>query len=191
MPEATIRSLISLHHAAASFMHSPEEARIGFENAFKNTPEPTFATYERWRDGVLAAAEAGEQLVPRDNPLELSSLMDDLETKYPMQKYWQTWKEHDTLFESRDSSDNMSERERQVKEALFGTWERGGLGMGGSKPGLEGVLEYLGAKGTSVAVTAKEWEERFAEDEVEAPKKKSKSKKNKQATQGGVQTQES
>lgn len=54
----------------------------------------------------------------------------------------------------------FSERELAVREALFGTWERGGVGMKKPEPGLNGVKEYLAAKGVSVKDYAKEWEKR-------------------------------
>lgn len=67
----------------------------------------------------------------------------------------------------------LTEREKRVREVLFGTWERGGMGMEGSKPGLEGVQEWLKAKGVSVEEYAREWEGRdnvegeWAGDQVE------------------------
>jgi hypothetical protein len=53
---------------------------------------------------------------------------------------------------------DMSERDKQVREALFGTFERG---VGESvRPALEGVEEVLRKEGKSVEQVAKEWEER-------------------------------
>jgi hypothetical protein len=55
----------------------------------------------------------------------------------------------------------MSERDKQVREALFGTFERG---PGESiKPALEGVEEWLEKEGRSVGDVAKEWEGRHEE----------------------------
>lgn len=54
----------------------------------------------------------------------------------------------------------VSERELAVKEALFGTWERGGIGMRRTEPNYDGVQEYLAAKGTTIGESAREWEQR-------------------------------
>ena len=55
----------------------------------------------------------------------------------------------------------VSERDKQVREALFGTFERGpGEGI---KPALEGVEEWLEKEGRSVEDVAKEWEARHEE----------------------------
>ena len=164
--ESVLRDLISLHHASASFMHSPEEARIGFENAFARTPEPKFEHYESWARGVIGS-QGDNQLVNND-PTSFDPVTYD--SGNPGEVYWQTFKKNDDLFSSSNNSTTLlTAREREVKEALFGTWERGGLGMEGSKPGLDGVMEYLKAKGETVASTAAEWESRNKIVSVSAP----------------------
>jgi hypothetical protein len=55
----------------------------------------------------------------------------------------------------------MSERDKLVREALFGTFERGP--REDVRPALEGVEEWLGKEGRSVEDVAKEWEERHSE----------------------------
>lgn len=52
----------------------------------------------------------------------------------------------------------LTEREVRVKEALFGTWERGQDAV--PRPGLEGVIEIVQASGGSVSEAAKEWNAR-------------------------------
>lgn len=51
----------------------------------------------------------------------------------------------------------LTDRELQLKEALFGTWERGGQGMKAVMPGYDGVMEYLAAKKSSVTQAARGW----------------------------------
>ena len=55
----------------------------------------------------------------------------------------------------------MSERDKLVREALFGTFERGP--REDVRPALEGVEEWLEKEGRSVEDAAKEWEERHNE----------------------------
>lgn len=51
-----------------------------------------------------------------------------------------------------------TEREKQVREALFGTYERGpGEGV---RPGLEGIEEWLEKEGSSPEQVAKDWRDR-------------------------------
>jgi hypothetical protein len=68
-------------------------------------------------------------------------------------KYDRKWSESRGLSAGQD----LSERELLVKEALFGTWERGGKGMKDIAPSLEGIYEYIEAKGTTVEELAAEW----------------------------------
>lgn len=55
----------------------------------------------------------------------------------------------------------ISERDKLVREALFGTFERGP--REDVRPALEGVEEWLQKEGKSVEDVAKEWEERHSE----------------------------
>jgi hypothetical protein len=55
----------------------------------------------------------------------------------------------------------MSERDKLVREALFGTFERGP--REDVRPALEGVEEWLKKEGRTVEDVAKEWEERHSE----------------------------
>ena len=59
----------------------------------------------------------------------------------------------------------LTEREIRVKEALYGTWERNGARSGRDTVdvGLEGVEEYIQARGTTVEEEAKQWADRHAE----------------------------
>lgn len=55
----------------------------------------------------------------------------------------------------------VSERDKLVREALFGTFERGP--REDIRPALEGVEEWLEKEGRSVEDVAKEWEERHSD----------------------------
>lgn len=55
-------------------------------------------------------------------------------------------------------NEHLSERERAVLEALYGTFDRLGS-YENVEPGLDGVREYVEAKGTSIDQYAKEWQE--------------------------------
>lgn len=153
-----LRTVVSLHHAAASFMPDPSAAGQGFDTAFKDmSQEPRFIRYFTWLRSVLETKSTGKALIPAKNPLA------DMETeKFAAEKYWSVWEKHDPAndldLRSTSRTGTLTEREREVREVLLGTWERGGLGMMASRPGLDGVLEYLHAKGITVKDFAREWE---------------------------------
>jgi len=87
----------------------------------------------------------------------------------PVMRYSKVFEKSDSRWsESRDSglTSDLSERELQVKEALFGIWDRGGKGMRDVEPGLEGVLEYLEAKGVSAEDFAREWSGKGEEQDI-------------------------
>lgn len=59
-------------------------------------------------------------------------------------------------------NEHMSERERAVLETLYGTFDRMGT-YDAVEPGLDGVREYVEAKGTTIEQYAREWQEQAAE----------------------------
>ncbi len=168
---SVLRNLVDLHHTSASFLHSPDDISTGFENAFRHTySDPSFIPYRQYRDDVLSGtAERGaggvKNLVEWANTNSVGRELDKRERLRSAPTYWRTFKKHEDLWSERARDEvseggMLSERELAVKEALFGTWERGGIGMKSPEPGLEGVKEYLEAKGVSVEEYAKEWEKR-------------------------------
>ncbi|WVQ77663.1 hypothetical protein IAR50_007351 [Cryptococcus sp. DSM 104548] len=165
---STLRDLVSLHHSSASFLHSPTELPAGFENAFRHTKPPVFDTYDSFRRSVHATQALHppggmENLVKKGDSLESSAAGVYVAT----QKAFKELPSEKGLVSETDgvkSSDRrLSERQMRVKEAIYGTWERGGLGMNKAEPGLDGVLEYIEAKGKTVGEYAQEWEKRDAE----------------------------
>jgi len=152
---SVLRNLVDLHHTSASFLHSPDDI---------------FIPYRQYRDDVLSGtAERGaggvKNLVEWANTNSVGRELDKRERLRSAPTYWRTFKKHEDLWSERARDEvseggMLSERELAVKEALFGTWERGGIGMKSPEPGLEGVKEYLEAKGVSVEEYAKEWEKR-------------------------------
>jgi len=147
-------------------MHDADSARIGFENAFKCT-DPKFMKYNDWKNTVLRNQNEAHEMVSGMDAFDEGS---DLDGAQPAQKYWTLFKEYDSYAERQSRTrENMTEREQQVKEALFGTYERGGIGMSGSKPGLPGILEYLKAKNVTVEDFAREWRGRHGYGNQERP----------------------
>ena len=169
-----LRNLVNLHHSSSSFLHSPEEIDVGFENAFRHTSgEPQFQPYYRYRADALATGADRGQLVERgDSPDSVGAELRKRERLRPAPSYWRTFKKYPDLWSDRakqvgEDGGMLSVRELAVKEALFGTWERGGIGMKTTQPGLDGVLEYIEAKGVSVEEYAKEWADRDQVDDGE------------------------
>lgn len=52
-----------------------------------------------------------------------------------------------------------SEREKEVREVLFGTWERGGVGIEKPRPSYDGLMEWLKKRETDPTAAAHEWVE--------------------------------
>lgn len=150
---ATLRSLVSLHHQSATFMRAPEEVPTVFEQTFRYQ-RPEYEPYGKYLNralGELAARGAGAEAMAeraangvgarRTTPLEPARLSRNLF--------------RDPNPYGRESP--LSERELQVKETLFGTWERDGATARGTvRPSLEGVIEIAERRG-GVRKVAKEW----------------------------------
>ncbi|ORY29986.1 hypothetical protein BCR39DRAFT_530456 [Naematelia encephala] len=170
----TTRALVNLHHTAASFMHSPDEITTGFENSFRHSAlNPYFQKFWQFRESALEAVEArgsGSEgsLVERVEIGAKSSASKARASQRKAATYSQIFKKHENLWSERGRVDEqnpeLTEREIQVKEALFGTWERGGLGMRRPEPSLDGIQEYLSAKGVTLNQAAQEWSKRHEED---------------------------
>jgi hypothetical protein len=160
-------------------MHDADSARIGFENAFKCS-DPKFMKYNDWRNTVLRNQNEAHEMV---SGMDYFNPDSDLEGAQPAQRYWTLFKEYKPNGDRPSSREPMTEREQQVKEALFGTYERGGLGMSGSKPGLQGILEYLKAKGVTVDEFAKEWRGRHGYGNQERPLARESGKSGESTTQ--------
>ena len=159
--------LVSLHHASASFMHRPSEIMTGFDNAFKNIEaEPYFMPYRRWKKGVVSHIAEGSTIKERPIKEDLPPLgkeLEDRETLEPSYLYWKTFKPIDSSWTQNKREIKglaKSEREKQVKEALFGIWDRGGTGMEAVQPSLDGMEEWLKAKGVGIEEFAAEWRDR-------------------------------
>lgn len=159
-----LRTMINLHHSSAFFMRDPAEIPTAFETTFRYY-KPVYQTYSEYRataiNAVESRANAGlENLAERNQDTygaktragESSGLVRDV---FRGPTSW-TKRGH-------PATADMTERELRVKEALFGTWERGVDGQ--PRPGLEGVLEILEARGESGWVQEKkEAEEGETED---------------------------
>ncbi|WVR05333.1 hypothetical protein IAU60_002347 [Kwoniella sp. DSM 27419] len=170
---STLRSLVSLHHSSAGFLHSTTELATGFDNAFRYTQDPGFHSYFEFANSVqfnqsLHPAGGMENLVEKPRSAEARGMHMKGRTVMPAETVQKTFQAVDQLwsqtgggskgFSKRDQF--MSDRELRVQEALYGTWERGGVGMDRVEPGLEGVIEYVQAKGKTVAEYAGEWQKR-------------------------------
>ena len=171
IPLPVLRDLVNLHHISASFLHSPDDIATGFENAFRHTyADPFFTPYRQYRDDVLSRTAERGSLVERATSSSVGKELEKRQKLRPAPTYWRTFKKHEDLWSERTKEGGnggmFSERELAVKEALFGTWERGGIGMKKSEPGLDGVKEYLEAKGSTAEEYAREWEKRNQVDKA-------------------------
>lgn len=179
-----LKDLVDLHHTSASFLHSPDDIAIGFENAFRNTyNDPEFIPYRQYRDDTLnAMSERGagglDNLVERASMSSVGKELSKRERLRAAPVYRRTFKKVSNPWSDPSShkrypeysqSGMFSERELAVKEALLGTWERGGAGMEKPEPSLDGVLEFLKAKRVTVKEYAKEWERRNQIDKEGTP----------------------
>ncbi|KAL7424254.1 hypothetical protein Q5752_001841 [Cryptotrichosporon argae] len=162
---ATLRSLVSLHHAASTFMHSPTEAPRAFDEAVKNAEatSPAWRTFEqaararaaeRAHGGLSQLARVGAQgRGARGAP------------RMPAEQAHDIWRGGSKGWSAgggagaRAAAHGSTERELRVREALFGTWERADKAV----PSLEGVIEVLEASGSTVQQSADEWRMRDAE----------------------------
>ncbi|WWC89826.1 uncharacterized protein L201_004754 [Kwoniella dendrophila CBS 6074] len=186
---STLRSLISLHHESSGFLHDAskkENLNVGFENTFKFTRyDPTFRTYNEFSSNVLKnnnlKPKGGllENLIERDSSSSnSSSLNSSLSYKKGFKPNSKTFKKHSIPLWSQsggssnsndytDDSSLLTEREIALKEALYGTYERSSSSNSHSyniqttvEPSLDGLLEFVEAKGKSIEEYSKEWENR-------------------------------
>ena len=161
-------------------MHDPDDVATGFDNAFQHTySEPYYNQYDQWKSQIISSQTDGQAgLIEKPGDALMGRELAKREAMRKAPTYWRTFKKHENLWSQRNDQNSpdemLSERERQVKEALFGTWERGGMGMKRAEPSLEGMQEWLKAKGIKIDAFAKEWEERHAVPHsgkvIEAPK---------------------
>jgi hypothetical protein len=137
-------------------MHDPATAGIGFQNAFQYSHhEPHFLTYESWARSVLKGHHSSNKFVPRERGFDSDEVKGDAR---PAQNYWATFKQNDRIGGRRfDNSQPLTERDRHVRETIFGTWERGGLGMEGSRPSYDGLKEWMRKKKVGSAEARREW----------------------------------
>ncbi|WVF71924.1 hypothetical protein IAT40_006734 [Kwoniella sp. CBS 6097] len=181
LPASTLRSLVSLHHSSAGFLQNPQDIAVGFENAFQHTSlEPIFKGYHEFATQVSenqsqhptggienlvekARSPEARGSVFRGSQSKAIKVPETVQSTFKDQfaegeELWSQRGDQSRGFSKRDQF--LSERELRVQEALYGTWERGGAGMDRIEPGLEGVLEFVEAKGKSVSEYAREWEKR-------------------------------
>lgn len=170
----TLRSLVSLHHASSGFMRDPAEIPTAFKRSF-NAYKTDFITYPQF------AARAQNLLAERpENGLEkLSEVATGGMSRGVLGDYYSApgvsasysrniftlprpWTGH----RETSSSAEISERELLVREALMGTWEHGADDR--PRPSLDGVVDILQARGTSLESAAQEWKgDRDAEESTE------------------------
>jgi hypothetical protein len=112
--------------------------KLGSDRAGAAHGLETFA--ERSAGGAGARGAMGEFAAPGDHAV----IHRDIFT--PLRAWTGRRKSHNT---------DLTERELKVKEALFGTWERGVDAH--PRPSLEGVVDIVNAKGTTIGAVAKVW----------------------------------
>lgn len=154
LPKSVVRDLVKLHHSASTFMHDPSQLPDAVETAFRSPP-PAHLSYTSFLQAAGASTTSTKGKW-RYNRLDSETLAAD-EPVATFGKVKSTWSDLGAL----GGMKILTEREKQVREALFGTYERG---PGESvRPGLEGIEEWLDTSGTSVEQVAKDWEERHNE----------------------------
>jgi hypothetical protein len=172
-PANTLRTLVSLHHASATFMREPSEISTAFENAHRHY-KPEFISYDQYRARALKlVSERGEHGLERLSERgvggagargamgEFAAPGDHAVIQREIFTPPRAW-----TGRRRSHATDLTERELKIKEALFGTWERGADAA--PRPSLEGVLDVVGAKGATIGQVAHEWKgERVDEDSTE------------------------
>lgn len=172
-----VNRLVGLHHAAAGFMRENADVTHAFENNFKLKPHQphstVFAQYrgrtlqrlsQRSKSGTVKLEEADEAhqraaMARRyDSRGPLPALYEPTFRYQPQSTVRPAWMDRD--FDEEDEYVKPTDRELQVREALFGTWERGAKGLKGVKPSLDGVNDYLQAKGQTIFEASTEWTDR-------------------------------
>lgn len=165
LPKPVLRDLVKLHHTSSTFMHDPSQIPKAFEYAFR-AGQPEYSTYA---DLVHAVQQQqSSELIPYDprGPARRSSATSFhnsiVSSDEPVQTFGRDTKRwSDRGARAFGEEATLTEREKQVREALFGTYERGpGEGV---KPGLEGIEEWLEKEGTSAEQVAKDWQDRHKE----------------------------
>lgn len=168
LPKSVLRDLVKLHHTSSSFMHDPSQLPHAFEIAFR-AGVPEYTKYEDFHNASHLSRQ-DQQLVEYD-PTSPSGTRSGSSSSSSGSRIDNIIRSKDIVptfgFVEEKWSDAgarafaVSERDKQVREALFGTFERG---PGESiKPALEGVEEWLEKEGRSVDDVAKEWEARHEE----------------------------
>jgi hypothetical protein len=151
-------------------MHDPSQLPAAFETAFKSgTPE--YIRYDDFHGAAHLSKSADQTLIEyhptRDSNVgRVESVLRSVDL-VPTFGYGKgNWSDRGARSYG---ADQISERDKQVREALFGTVERGpGEGV---KPALEGVEEWLSKEGRTVEQVAKDWEERHSEVSTSASKR--------------------
>lgn len=173
-PASTLRTLVSLHHESASFMRDPSEIPTAFMNAHtRYTTE--FISYAPFAAYPLRMADAG-----KDAPDFRPGRMGERHAGAPGMRGAvgderapaDRGRAARSVFTARTNSHgrrppaldaaSLTKRELLVKEAILGTWERSNDNA--SRPGLEGVVDIVSAKGDTIDSAAAQWHKR---DEID------------------------
>lgn len=156
LPKPVLRDLVKLHHTSSTFMHDPYQLHDAFEAAFR-AASPDHLPYAFFLDAAGARGQSSQRADAHkaDYYEKLSRAADQPCPTFGKTK--SSWSDKGLI----DDSQEPTERQKQLREALFGTWERG---PGESvRPGLEGIEEWLDASGTSVQQVARDWDDRHNE----------------------------
>lgn len=165
-PASTLQSLVGLHHSSANFMRDPAEITTAFESAFRHH-QPQFQTYDSFRatsirlrdehavGGLAAYASKNPGGAGAHRAIKYNGI-DDLPDQAQITK--DIFRPPRKYTSKRSRAGELSERELMVKEALFGTWERGNDGV--PRPALDGVVDVVKARGLSLKQAAREWKNR-------------------------------
>lgn len=152
LPKAVLRDLVNLHHRSSTFMHDPAQLTDAFQVAFRTAP-PEKIHYDEFRKAAMTTGAVAASGYAR--PSTLTTEYDRPEASFKRPGEDVKWSDGGAM----DMADgHLTEREKLVREALFGTHERGPGEQ--VRPALEGVEEWLAKEGRSVEETARDWDDR-------------------------------
>lgn len=186
-PVGTLRTLVDLHHSAATFMRDPSEIPTAFENAHRQYRTEFFQfnqftghaikVSESYGAHATGGAKIGRMAERSPGMPGGRSMLGEEKAPAPMARPVRNVFAARTLSGTGGRGANvaararshglaasgLTERELLVKEAILGMWERGSDDV--TRPGLEGVLDVVAAKGATVSSAAAEWRQSDVIDE--------------------------
>jgi hypothetical protein len=146
-------------------MHDPSQISAAFQTAFK-VGQPEYIRYDDFNSAArLSGSSDQTQTLIEYDPTQASPRSGRVDSVLRSRDVVPTFGYTEGQWSDKGARsygvDEISERDKQVREALFGTFERGpGEDV---RPALEGVEEWLRKEGKTVEEIAQDWEDRHSE----------------------------